>query len=357
MGHGNFDFVKRPLIVVGVIFLLALLVVWLVLPVLKKPTTNGNGNGNDTIPPVHVDVPDFNSDSAYAFVEKQVAFGPRVPGTIQHKACGDWLEEQLRSFSGWTVISQRAPDKLFTGQQIELRNIIASFNPDIKRRILLSAHWDTRMFADHDIKKRDEPILGANDGGSGVGVLLELARQISLKPIGHIGIDIVLFDAEDQGYPDNMPQYKRPQDPNETWCLGSQHWSKHRHRTDYAYIYGILLDMVGAEGAEFPREGHSVHYASHVVEKVWKEAAVLGYGRYFIRASSSSIMDDHYYINTLASIPTVDIIDLDPTSGKFHSSWHTHQDDMKVISRETLKSVGQTVLSVVYKEAGGALPL
>jgi len=310
-------------------------------------------NTKDAPPVIQVTVPTFNADSSFAFIERQLSFGPRVPGTPEHVACGDWLEEKLRGYSN-SVIIQRAKQKLFTGETIEIRNIIAQFNPEIKRRVLLCAHWDTRMFADRARENQDQPIPGANDGGSGVGVLLEIARQFAAQPLKEIGVDIILFDAEDQGFPENMPGFKAPRDPSVTWCLGSQHWARNRHRMDYAYLYGILLDMVGASGATFPREGYSMYYAPHVVEAVWKEARSLGYGRFFINVKTNEILDDHYFINTLANIPTIDIIHADPDTRKFHYSWHTHEDNISVISRATLEAVGQTVLSVIYKEAAEA---
>jgi Zn-dependent M28 family amino/carboxypeptidase len=345
--------VKRPILVSVSVLLVAVFLLWIISP--SCNTKEPDPNGNDTIKPIPVDVPSFDADSAYVFVERQVAFGPRVPGKPAHAACADWLLSKLGAYAEGHVTIQQAPAKLFTGETIEMKNIIATFNADIKRRILLCAHWDSRMFADHDIEKRDEAILGANDGGSGVAVLLEIGRQLSMMPLKNIGVDIILFDAEDQGFPDKMPEFKPPANTNETWCLGSQHWAKHRHRADYNYLYGILLDMVGGAEATFPREGNSVYYAPHVVDRVWNEAAALGYSKYFIKAFSNEILDDHYYINALASIPTIDIIDLNPDNGKFHSSWHTHDDSMNVISKETLKAVGQTVLNVIYKEAAGAM--
>jgi hypothetical protein len=345
----RWSFLLAPSILIAAIFLLT---IW---PSCNTGTENGNGG--DTIKPTAIAVPSFDSDSAYTFVEAQVAFGPRVPGTLSHQACSNWLERKLVAYTRGHAIVQRSKAKLFTGEPIEIRNIIASFNPDVKRRILLCAHWDTRMFADYDTERRDEPIPGANDGGSGVAVLLEVARQLSANPLKNLGVDIVLFDAEDQGFPENMPQYKRPENTNLTWCLGSQHWSRNRHRMDYTYVFGILLDMVGAEGATFPREGNSVYYASHVVDQVWKEAASLGHGEYFVKAYSPEILDDHYFVNTVASIPTIDIVQVNPDNNKFHPSWHTHRDDLSVISKTTLQAVGETLLSVIYKEAAGSVAL
>ena len=228
-----------------------------------------------------------------------------------------------------------------------MQNIVASFNPDAKKRVLLCAHWDTRPWADEDIVDQDKPILGANDGGSGVGVLIEIARQLSQNPID-LGVDIVLFDAEDYGNSDIVDSY----------CLGSQYWSKKPHIPGYKAKYGILLDMVGAEGAYFFQEGVSMHYAADVVKKVWETAHKAGYRQYFIfnQFDFSQLTDDHLYVNRYAKIPCIDIIQYDKNNPKgFGSFWHTHEDNMNIISTATLKAVGQTVLEVLYREAAGVL--
>ena len=144
-----------------------------------------------------VQVPEFNADSAYAYIQKQVDFGPRVPNSEGHAQCADWLYQKLDEFSDQNFL-QTAPETTWDGTKITMQNIVASFNPDAKKRVLLCAHWDTRPWADEDIVDQDKPILGANDGGSGVGVLIEIARQLSQNPID-LGVDIVLFDAEDYG--------------------------------------------------------------------------------------------------------------------------------------------------------------
>lgn len=307
-------------------------------------------------PPVQkeiiVNAPVFDPDTAYLFINKQVDFGPRVPGTESHIECRNWLVNQLGTYAGpENVKLQKGRAKLFNGKAIDFYNITASFNPEINNRVLLFAHWDTRMFADHDQNpnKRTEPVLGANDGGSGTGVLLEIARHLNQTPLSSIGIDIVLFDAEDQGTPDNMG-YQRTVASNETWCLGSQYWSRNRPGGNSRYLYGILLDMVGGRNATFPKEAHSLTYAGRVLDKVWKEAQDLGYGNYFLNAPGNPVLDDHYFVNTVASIPTIDILDYNVQRQGFNPTWHTHDDNMDNISKESLKAVGQTVLQVIYKE-------
>jgi peptidase M28-like protein len=300
--------------------------------------------------------PEFNGQSAFTFVAAQVEFGPRVPGSEAHEKCKLWLQEQMSAFTGDSnVIIQQGKARLFNNKIINLQNIIVQFNPHLKKRILLMAHWDTRMFADHDpdINKRKEPVLGANDGGSGVGVLLEIARILQNNPLSKIGVDIILFDAEDQGTPDNMG-INKGQNSYLTWCLGSQYWSRNKHRNDASYKYGILLDMVGDKEAVFPKEGYSRQYASRIVKEVWQEAKKAGYGNYFVSKNGNEITDDHYFVNTLANIPSIDIIHYNSSSGGFGKTWHTHDDNMENISEGTLKAVGQTVLRMLYKEEAKA---
>jgi Zn-dependent M28 family amino/carboxypeptidase len=292
-----------------------------------------------------IEIPTFDEKSAFEFVKKQVDFGPRVPNTKGHKACGKYLVEQLKNFAD-TVYEQNVILTAFDDTKLQSKNIIASFNPSNNNRILLAAHWDTRPFADQDSEKQNEPILGANDGASGVGVLLEVANVLKAKK-PNIGVDIILFDSEDYGQPSNS---KLPQKEN-TYCLGSQYWAKNKHLPNYIAKFGILLDMVGAEGAYFTQEGVSVQYANSVTQKVWKKGIEAGYSSYFSFEKTHPITDDHFYINTLANIPTVDIIHYDySTESNFPKTWHTHNDKLENIDKNSLKAVGQTLLQVIYSE-------
>lgn len=292
-----------------------------------------------------VEVPTFNADSAYHYIQTQVDFGPRYISSQGWEACGDYLVNTLKKYTPH-VQEQNTPFTTYDGKKHTLRNIIAEFSPEKNNRILLCAHWDTRHVADHDTENTDQPILGANDGGSGVGVLLEVARQLSLQN-SNIGVDIILFDAEDYGQPESS--LSTPQ--QHTWCLGSQYWSNNPHKEDYYAHYGILLDMVGAPNAVFTHEAVSKHFAASTLKKVWKTANDLGYGDHFQYQMTPQIIDDHYYINNLAHIPTIDIIEHDSEmpSG-FNKHWHTHSDNMQNISKKSLKAVGQTVLDVMYNE-------
>lgn len=293
-----------------------------------------------------IHVPEFNSDSAYRYIQKQVEFGPRVPNSDAHAACADWLIKELSRFCDSTIV-QKTTLMAFDGTRLRAQNIIGQFNLDAKKRILLCAHWDTRPFADQDSEDREVPIAGANDGGSGVGVLLELARMIAANPV-EIGIDIVLFDAEDYGQRAEDKPVKQG-----TYCLGSQYWSANPHVPNYKADFGILLDMVGAKGSTFTLEGISMRFAESVMMKVWNTANALGYLEYFKYDRTSDVMDDHFYVNTIRGIPTIDIIDRKQGVGYgFGHYWHTHDDNMDIIDKNVLKAVGQTVTRVIYKENG-----
>ncbi|MDR0681478.1 MAG: M28 family peptidase [Dysgonamonadaceae bacterium] len=292
-------------------------------------------------------VPEFNADSAYHYTAMQVAWGPRVPNTVAHQACGTYLAKELRRF-GAKVTEQEATLQTYDKQTIQAKNIIASFQPENKNRVLLCAHWDSRPFADQDSdsKYHRTPIDGANDGAGACGALLEIARQIGiLQPA--IGVDLILFDAEDWG----TPEFDKQNYGSTGWCLGSEYWAKKPHDPNYIARYGILLDMVSAPNARFYKEYISVQYAGNIVKKVWETAQALGYDAFFINKAASGIEDDHLSIIKYRNIPCIDIIQYDPSSPNgFGDYWHTRNDNMDHVSTETLKAVGQTVLHVVYNE-------
>jgi len=293
-----------------------------------------------------VAIPDFNQDSAYAYTAAQVAFGSRVPGTPAHAACAQWIIHKLRSFAD-TVYVQKFKARTYDGVLRSGENIIGSFYPDYQNRVLLMAHWDSRPFADHDPNKANwnKPIMAANDGASGVGVLLEMARQFHLHH-PDVGVDIVFFDLEDWG----PPAYLHLQGKENSWALGAQYWAKHPQVPGYSATFGILLDMVGAKNATFLKEYYSRQYARYYVKLIWKTAAGLGYDNYFPNRDGYPIDDDHLYVNQIAGIPSVDIIQLDPNSpnGTFWRYWHTTGDTMDKIDKQTLKAVGQVLLTVIY---------
>jgi len=305
------------------------------------------GSVKETVPEVDilkVNTPNFNPDSAYSFVAEQVAFGPRVPGSEAHIECGDYLVNKLKGY-GLQVLEQTGIVKVFNGREMPLRNIIAQHAPEKEERILLFAHWDTRPFADRSDEDKDKPIDGANDGGSGVGILLEIARLLN-EQATTVGVDIIFFDVEDYGQPTGTML----EDNIGSWCLGSQYWGKNPPIENYKAEFGILLDMAGAKGAVFPKEAISMKYAPHIVNKVWRTAHKLGYKDRFLNDTRQYVgVDDHEYVNRLAGIPSVDIIEFDPKFGSFGSYWHTHEDNMEVIDPATLKVVGQTVAEVIYQ--------
>lgn len=281
----------------------------------------------------------FCADSAFAFVKKQCDFGPRVPETPAHTQCGEWLESQLRRWCD-KVVAQKARLTTFDGTSIAATNYIGIINPDAKERILLVAHWDCRPWADADPDpaKRKEPVMGANDGASGVGVLLELARVMhDKKP--DAGVDILLVDAEDWGSDSD----------EESWALGTQYWAEHPHVSGYKPLYGILLDMVGAPDAQFYHEGFSLQSAPDVVEKVWNTAADAGHSNHFKSMQFGAATDDHVFI-IRGGIPCIDIIDMRPGSQSgFYPYWHTASDTIDKIAPATLGAVGQTLANLIYE--------
>jgi len=294
-------------------------------------------------------VPRIERDSAFLYVSQQIAFGPRIPNSEAHKDCQNYLATSLKKF-GAEVIEQKFNANSFDGKSLNGNNIIGRFNPNAQRRILLGAHWDSRPYTDSPITVGDKkrPVLGADDGASGVGVLLEIARQLQLNPL-EFGVDIVFFDLEDYGDSNGGA--------SETWCLGSQYFSKNLIYQSYNKPeYGILLDMVGASGARFAKEEISVQYAGNVVEKVWNLAQAMGYNNYFVNDRVGAITDDHYFVNSIAQIPMIDIINrpIDTQTG-FVAHWHTPEDTLDKIDRNTLRAVGQLILAVIYREHSGTL--
>ena len=279
--------------------------------------------------------PEVNKDSVFSFVQKQVDFGPRTPNSVAHDKCADWMVGKLQSYN-FKITEQKGKQLAHDGKELAYRNIIGRFGLKKKKRILLSAHWDTRPWADQDVERRDEPIDGANDAGSGVAVILEVARLLNHEA-PNIGVDVVLFDIEDYGK------------SNETFCYGSQIWSKDTKLDSLIPSFGINLDMVGDPNALFIYEGYSQEYARPILDKVWTIAKNMGYSRYFKVISDGQIIDDHYYVNQ-AGIPCIDIIHRNPQGGRFAHTWHTHNDNIDNISSKTLKSVTEVVLQTIYRE-------
>lgn len=292
-----------------------------------------------------VNVPAFDADSAYAYVSRQVAMGPRVNNTPGHAQCERWLVESLRKFRADTVIEQKAVINDHTGRALDINNILARYNLSAPRRILLLAHYDTRPIADQDpdAANRNKPVPGANDGASGVGVILEVARQLGMQSPS-VGVDLLLTDAEDAGTDDGP-------DSELTWALGTQYFMDH---SPYTYAdrpaYGILLDMVGGNGATFKREYFSQKYAPNINAKVWNAARDAGLTARFKSGQGPGVVDDHIFVNR-GGIPTIDIIECENSqTGSFPPYWHTLADDMPIIDRSTLGDVGTVLMNVIYRE-------
>ncbi len=334
------------------IVLLLLILVWVVVQFLPKGKTHQEGTKNPQAEAAKlVEPPMFNVDSAMAFLKTQVAFGPRVPMSTGHNECGEWIIAKCKSM-GAAITEQNTKVTSWEGNATPVRNIIAQWGKDKKSRVMLAAHWDSRWVADKDPNKANQrkPIDGANDGASGVAVLLEIARIMQEKQ-PEVGVDLVFFDNEDQGAPEWSTL--DGQTANKTWCLGSQYWSQYPH--DIKNVrYGILLDMVGGKNARFNMENTSMSAAGDVMGWVWNQANRLGYGSLFVKEQIGGITDDHVYMNQ-AGVRSIDIVDMRPNTismgmggfefGHYH---HTMDDNVANIDPQVLEAVGKVVATAVY---------
>ena len=293
--------------------------------------------------------PAFLADSAYWFCEQQCQFGPRTMNSSAHDACGEWIANRF-SMYGMQVTKQQAHLRGYDGTVLRSTNIIASYRPDEQQRVMLCAHWDSRPWADNDPDEANhrKPVMAANDGASGVAVMLEVARLLSTDSL-QLGVDFICFDAEDWG----TPQWEENSGSDgDTWALGAQYWADNPHREGYKARYGILLDMVGGQGARFYQEGVSLHFARQLVKRIWSAAEAVGYSSFFPKEEGGMITDDHLPVNQKAKIPCIDIIPYYPDceASSFGPTWHTVSDDMQHIDRTTLQAVGQTVVQVLFSE-------
>ena len=291
----------------------------------------------DTLPPpapaaddvAHLQVPPFDAAAAHALLVRQVGFGPRVPGTPGHRQQLQWMLDYLRERAD-SVYAQPFTHN-HEGQAIELSNVVARFNPNMDRRLLLIAHWDTRPTADAEADEtlRDRPIDGANDGASGVAVLLQLAEMLS-REAPPIGVDLLLTDGEDFA-------------PGQMY-LGATHFAA--NLGGYRPMYAVLIDMVGDRNPSFPVEENSRNMAPEVVQRVWGLAHEIGLGDMFPNTSQGAISDDHVPLNN-AGIHTADIIDLDYGPGNAY--WHTSQDVIGNTAPAGLGAVGRLLAELVYR--------
>ena len=278
-------------------------------------------------------LPHFDGQEAFRLLLRQTSFGPRNPNSPGHAGCLEFLTATLGALADRIDLQQFTQQGY--GEALNLTNIFARFKPDAPSRILLLPHWDTRPRADQDKSRRDQPILGANDGAIGTAVLLQLAALMKRLPPA-IGVDLLFVDGEDYG----------KEGDHDLYLLGARHFASNKP-PDYAPRFGILLDMVGDTYLELPREQHSLKYAPDIVDLVWNTARDLGI-RQFINEQGEFVIDDHLPLNE-AGIKTIDIIDFnypDPTN----RYWHTHDDTPDHCSPESLEAVGTVLTTIVYTQ-------
>jgi len=280
-------------------------------------------------------VPRFDPDSAFRQLTTQVAFGPRVSGSRAHQLCRDYLVGEMGRFAE-AVNMQPFTIRGYDGEELHYTNIISSFNLEASTRILLLAHYDSRPWADNeqDSSLHASPIPGANDGASGVAVLLEIARHLKTSPPA-VGVDILLTDGEDYGHHN---------DPD-GFFHGARYFASHLP-VGYRPVFGILLDMVGDAQLDIQKEPFSVEFAPDVVDLVWSAARSLGVTQFSDRMQGR-VSDDHLPLNR-AGIPTIDLIDFDYPDAT-NRYWHTLQDTPDKCSPASLDAVGRVVLKVVYE--------
>lgn len=307
----------------------------------QKPNPKSQPKKETTLPEISTaDIPEVSEERLKEFMETQVGFGPRVPDSKASQQFVEWAIQEFEALN-FKVIIDAHKVRMHNGQVVTANNVIAKFNSTQPKRIMLAAHYDSRMIADQDNERQNEAIDGANDGASGVAVLLEIATLLKQNN-SNLGIDFVLFDAEDQGSSvGNNPS---------SWCLGSQAFAKANKAKASTYQFGILFDMVGGEGAVFPKEGYSVAYAPNVVNSVWRIAYQLGYSDLFSNLSASGLIDDHLFINRIMGVPMIDIIDYDQYSG-FHETWHTHSDNLNAIDYSIMRRVVEVVTLFLQQQA------
>ncbi len=287
----------------------------------------------------NTNIPKFDADFAYQQIENQVKYGPRNPGSSGHAETLAYLQSELQKYADQVKL-QKFDYPGYNGVELHLTNIIAKFNPEAKDRILFCAHWDTRPRAEHakDTTKRNQPILGANDGGSGCGVLIELARLLKDQKVNY-GIDLVFFDGEDYGKENDLKDF----------CLGSKYFAANLP-LEKAPAFSILLDLVGDKQAVFQKEAYSVQYAPDVVDMIWGIGSQLN-TKVFAQSQGHAIYDDHIPMNQ-AGLQTVDIIDAELVGANTpiarRNYWHSEFDNMSNIGKDTLQQLGDVLTHLIY---------
>ena len=315
--------------------------------VMTSSCSGGSAQASAEVPSATLDVATFSGDSAMEYARRQVAFGPRTPGSTSHDACKAYLVEQLQRFGADTVMVQSATARAWDGKDLPISNIFAQYNKEKRERVILLAHYDTRPWADRDAEaNHNTAIDGANDGASGVAVLLEIARQLGIKH-PEVGVDILLTDVEDYG----APSWEEIDNEEESWCLGSQYFAAHLPYTaNNMPRYGILLDMVGGKSARFHQEYLSSRLARVITAKVWVVAKKIGKEKRFVPSVGNAITDDHLPL-IRAGIPVCNIIENNSaTTGSFPNTWHTLADNIDNLDAEVMTDVGEVVLTLIYYE-------
>jgi len=272
----------------------------------------------------------FDGEAALRYVRAQVEFGPRVPGTASARRAGDWLVERMRERAD-TVIVQTWTHRTQAGALVPMRNIFAQIRPALAERVLYVAHWDTRPVSDNEFEAelRERSGDGANDGASGVGMLLALADALRKTPPA-VGLDILFVDGEDYG----------TFGPDVDVVIGAQYFATNLPIANYRPAYGVVWDMIGDRDLRIMQERHSLNGAPEIVERVWARAAALGYARQFIVSPGYLVMDDHVPLQRLGW-RVIDVIDIDY---QYH---HTMGDTIDKISAESLRIVGEVALALV----------
>lgn len=279
-----------------------------------------------------VERPRFSGANAYAHVQTQLDFGPRIPGTEGHALQLEWMRGWLEGRAD-TVVTDTFQHVTQAGDTLELVNLMGRFGMEAGRRVLLLTHWDTRPAADQSRTEEDRelPVPGANDGASGTAVLLELADLMG-RQRPTVGVDLLFLDGEDYG------------PGTEDMFLGARYFAAQADPREW--VYGVLLDMVGDRSPAFPAEAWSSEYAPQIVQRVWAVARDLGYGRYFPLSVGPRVNDDHIPLNE-AGLATVNVIDFEYGSG--NALWHTPDDVLDNVSETTLGMVGEVVAELVYR--------
>ena len=278
----------------------------------------------------------FSGAAAYAHAKAQLDFGPRVPGTEAHRRAGDWIVARMTPLAD-TVIEQRWTHVTAKGDSLPLRNVLARFRPEAADRVLYLTHWDSRPVSDEaaDERQRTLPVPGANDGASGVGLLVALGEALKAAPPG-VGVDLLFVDGEDYG----------DFGANQDVLLGSTYFAAHLPAPGYQPLYGVLWDMIGDRDLRIPQELNSVRAAPEVVQRVWGVADELGYGSVFVPETGEAVTDDHLPL-IAKGLRVIDVIDLDYRSASGQSYHHTPNDTLDKISAESLQIVGDVALQLL----------